>query len=54
MPIEFEAKVLDVVPSEVAHRILRLGGRRVGARLMRRYVYDVRAGGRVAMDSAAG
>ncbi len=35
MPIEFEAKVLDVVPDEVAHRVLRLGGRRMGARLMR-------------------
>ena len=44
MPIEFEAKVLGVEPDEVAERILRLGGRRVGDRLMRRYVYDVRAG----------
>ncbi|WP_433166955.1 class IV adenylate cyclase [Kribbella sp. CA-247076] len=44
MPIEFEAKVLDVEPHEMAERILRLGGRSVGERLMRRYVYDVRAG----------
>ena len=44
MPIEFEAKVLDVEPDELAERILRLGGRRVGDRLMRRYVYDIAAG----------
>lgn len=44
MPIEFEAKVLDVEPDEVADRILLLGGRRVGSRMMRRYVYDVQAG----------
>lgn len=44
MPIEFEAKMLDVEPDELADRILSLGGRRVGDRLMRRYVYDIRAG----------
>lgn len=44
MPIEFEAKVLDVEPGEVADRILLLGGRRVGTRMMRRYVYDIQAG----------
>ncbi|MFI7067882.1 class IV adenylate cyclase [Kribbella sp. NPDC050124] len=44
MPIEFEAKVLDVEPGEMADRILRLGGCRVGDRLMRRYVYDIQAG----------
>jgi adenylate cyclase class 2 len=44
MPIEFEAKVLDVEPDELADRILRLGGRRVGEKLMRRYVYDIAAG----------
>ena len=44
MPIEFEAKVLDVEPDELAGRILSLGGRRVADRLMRRYVYDVVAG----------
>ncbi|MFG1621654.1 class IV adenylate cyclase [Kribbella sp. NPDC049227] len=44
MPIEFEAKVLDVEPDALAGRILRLGGRRVGDRLMRRYVYDIAAG----------
>jgi adenylate cyclase class 2 len=44
MPIEFEAKVLDVEPDELSDQILGLGGRRVGERLMRRYVYDIRAG----------
>ncbi|MFF0266878.1 class IV adenylate cyclase [Kribbella sp. NPDC004536] len=44
MPIEFEAKVLDVEPDEVAHKILSLGGRHIGSRLMRRYVYDIRTG----------
>lgn len=44
MPIEFEAKVLDVEPDEMADRILLLGGRRVGSRMMRRYVYDIQAG----------
>ncbi|TCC17135.1 class IV adenylate cyclase [Kribbella sindirgiensis] len=46
VPIEFEAKVLDVDPDEVAGRILSLGGRPVGDRLMRRYVYDVEPGDR--------
>jgi adenylate cyclase class 2 len=44
MPIEFEAKVLDVEPDALADKILLLGGRRVGCRLMRRYVYDIEAG----------
>jgi adenylate cyclase class 2 len=44
MPIEFEAKVLDVEPDEVGAKILMLGGRRIGSRLMRRYVYDIKAG----------
>ncbi|GAA1157935.1 hypothetical protein GCM10009630_65130 [Kribbella jejuensis] len=44
MPIEYEAKVLEVVPDELAGRILSLGGRRVTCRLMRRYVYDIRGG----------
>ena len=42
MPTEFEGKVLDIEPVEVAQAILDQGGRRVGAtELMRRYVYDV-------------
>ncbi|TDW21249.1 class IV adenylate cyclase [Kribbella kalugense] len=44
MPIEFEAKVLDVEADEMADKILSLGGRRVGSGLMRRYVYDIEAG----------
>jgi adenylate cyclase class 2 len=44
MPIEFEAKVLGVEPDELAEEILRLGGRSMGDRLMRRYVYDIQAG----------
>lgn len=44
MAIEFEAKVLDVDPDALADEILRLGGRRVGERLMRRYVYDIETG----------
>lgn len=41
MVIEFEGKVLDVDPHEIAGRILALGGRHVADRLMKRYVYDV-------------
>jgi len=44
MPIEFEAKVLDIDPDDLADRILQLGGQRIAERLMRRYVYDIRAG----------
>jgi adenylate cyclase, class 2 len=44
MPVEFEAKVLDVEPDEMVDAILRAGGRRVGDAFMRRYVYDIRAG----------
>ncbi|WP_431922415.1 class IV adenylate cyclase [Amycolatopsis tucumanensis] len=47
MPIEHEAKVLDIDPARVAARILRAGGERIGGtRLMRRYVYDVTPGDR--------
>ncbi|TDO35196.1 adenylate cyclase class 2 [Kribbella sp. VKM Ac-2527] len=44
MPVEYEAKVLDVEPNGLAERIVGLGGRRTAYGLMRRYVYDVRAG----------
>jgi adenylate cyclase class 2 len=44
VPVEFEAKVLEVEPDEMAETILRAGGRRVGDALMRRYVYDIQAG----------
>lgn len=42
MPIEHEAKVLDIDPDAVKARILAAGGEQVAeARLMRRYVYDI-------------
>jgi adenylate cyclase class 2 len=42
MPIEHEAKVLDIDPDAVKGRILTAGARHVaGPRLMRRYVYDI-------------
>jgi adenylate cyclase, class 2 len=41
---EFEAKVLNVAPDEMAARIKRAGGVHVAERLMRRYVYDIRPG----------
>ncbi|TDC33146.1 adenylate cyclase, partial [Kribbella albertanoniae] len=44
MAIEFEAKVLEVDPDALASEIVRLGGRRVGERLMRRFVYDIADG----------
>ena len=44
MPIEFEAKVLDVEPDGLADKITELGGRRLGYGLMRRYVHDIRKG----------
>ncbi len=45
MPIEHEAKVLDVKPSAVRAAILAAGGSEVGGpRLMRRYVYDIAPG----------
>ena len=37
-------RVVTVRESGRGDRILRLGGRMMGVRLMRRYVYDVRAG----------
>lgn len=42
MPIEHEAKVLDIDLDETAALILSKGGQRVGEpKLMRRYVYDI-------------
>lgn len=42
MPIEHEAKVLDIKPDDVKSRIEAVGGRQVSeTRLMRRYVYDI-------------
>lgn len=45
MPIEHEAKVLDIDLDETAALILAKGGERVGdTKLMRRYVYDITPG----------
>jgi adenylate cyclase class 2 len=41
---EFEAKVLNIDPDDVAGRILAAGGEHVADRFMRRYVYDVARG----------
>lgn len=42
MPIEHEAKVLDIDPDEVRAVILAKGGQQFGGpKLMRRYVYDI-------------
>ena len=42
MPVEHEAKVLDIDPEAVTARILAAGGRQVaGPRLMRRHVYGI-------------
>jgi adenylate cyclase, class 2 len=42
--IEHEAKILDIDPETVAHLILEKGGRRLGDKFMRRYVYDITPG----------
>ena len=45
MPIEHEAKVLDIDLIETAALILAKGGEQVGeTKLMRRYVYDITSG----------
>ncbi|GAB2569782.1 class IV adenylate cyclase [Kribbella endophytica] len=44
MPIEYEAKVLEIDVDETRRRIASAGGHRVGEVLLRRFVYDVEAG----------
>ncbi|WP_181725589.1 class IV adenylate cyclase [Nocardia gipuzkoensis] len=44
MPIEHEAKILDIDPETIEQHIVGKGGRRLGERFMRRYVYDVTPG----------
>jgi adenylate cyclase class 2 len=44
VPIEHEAKVLDIDPDTIKQRILDKGGRKLGEQLMRRYVYDIAPG----------
>jgi adenylate cyclase, class 2 len=41
MPIEHEAKILDIDPAKIRRRILDRGGREIGGRSMSRYVYDL-------------
>ncbi|ONI78215.1 adenylate cyclase [Kribbella sp. ALI-6-A] len=44
MPIEFEAKVLEIDADGIRDRMVAAGGRPAGESLMRRFVYDVQAG----------
>lgn len=44
MPIEHEAKILDVDPDATERLILDKGGQKLGERFMRRYVYDIAPG----------
>jgi len=44
VPIEHEAKILDIDPDFAKHLILDKGGQLLGEKLMRRYVYDITPG----------
>jgi adenylate cyclase class 2 len=44
VPIEHEAKVLDIDPDFTQQLILDKGGQLLGEKLMRRYVYDITPG----------
>lgn len=44
MPIEHEAKILDIDPGAIEQHIIDKGGRKLGERFMRRYVYDIAPG----------
>ncbi|MFD6103738.1 class IV adenylate cyclase [Nocardia salmonicida] len=44
MPIEHEAKILDIDPATIDRHILDKGGQKLGERFMRRYVYDITPG----------
>lgn len=44
MPIEHEAKILDIDPEFTEGLILAKGGQKLGERFMRRYVYDITPG----------
>lgn len=41
MPIEHEAKILDIDPDTTERLILDAGGQKLGEKFMRRYVYDI-------------
>jgi adenylate cyclase class 2 len=44
MPIEHEAKILDIDPEAAERLILDKGGQKLADRFMRRYVYDITPG----------
>jgi len=44
VPIEHEAKILDIDPAATEELILRRGGQKLGRKFMRRYVYDITPG----------
>lgn len=44
MPIEHEAKILDIDPDTMEKQILEAGGTKRGEALQRRYVYDITPG----------
>ncbi|MEV6257082.1 CYTH domain-containing protein [Nocardia sp. NPDC051911] len=44
MPIEHEAKILDIDPGAIEQHLIDKGGRKLGERFMRRYVYDIAPG----------
>jgi adenylate cyclase class 2 len=44
VPIEHEAKILDIDPATTQQLILDKGGKLLGEKLMRRYVYDITPG----------
>jgi adenylate cyclase, class 2 len=44
VPIEHEAKILDIDPDAMERLILDKGGQKLGERFMRRYVYDITPG----------
>lgn len=44
MPIEHEAKILDIDSDAMQRLILDKGGQKLGERFMRRYVYDITPG----------
>ncbi|MFF3569012.1 class IV adenylate cyclase [Nocardia jiangxiensis] len=44
MPTEHEAKILDIDPETTERHIIDKGGRKLGQRFMRRYVYDITPG----------
>ncbi|WP_247648571.1 class IV adenylate cyclase [Saccharomonospora xinjiangensis] len=46
VPIEHEAKILDIDPDAMQRLILDKGGQKLGERFMRRYVYDITPGDR--------